>query len=131
MRKCEYACVYPSHHPTGDKEVEGGGSGLFATPSGNRFPFWDWEGKEEEEEEDNKNKKHFHQTWEDNMSIANKPSIKKSTKKGMCKVTSYPDFKRFKIKNLKNHIPLFHKRAYDLALTTKGKVKVKGKVRLS
>lgn len=74
---------------------------------------------------DNKNKKHFHQIWEDNMSIANKPSIKKSTKKGMCKVTSYPDFKRFKIKNLKNHIPLFHKRAYDLALTTKGKVKVK------
>ena len=108
-----------SNYDDTEKRTTGGRNGL-GSKCTNIFST-----KFEVEVIDNKNKKHFQQTWEDNMSVANKPSIKKSTKKGMCKVTSYPDFKRFKIKNLKNHIPLFHKRAYDLALTTKGKVKVK------
>lgn len=107
-----------SNYDDNEKRTTGGRNGL-GSKCANIFST-----KFEVQVIDNKNKKEFNQSWEENMSIANKPSVKKCTKKGSCKVTCYPDFKRFKIKNLKNHIPLFHKRAYDIALTTSSKVKV-------
>ena len=83
-----------------------------------------WSKKFEVEVQDKNNKKHFHQIWEDNMSKINPAKVKSKSTKSFVKVTCYPDLERFKLKSLKTHLPLFQKRAYDLALTTE-KVKVK------
>lgn len=83
-----------------------------------------WSKKFIVEVQDQKNKKHFIQTWEDNMSVVNPPTIKSKSTKSYVKITCYPDLERFKLKSLKDHLPLFHKRAYDLAMTT-SKVKIK------
>ena len=71
------------------------------------------------------NKKKFIQTWEDNMSKANKEKITKYSKNiGYVSVTFYPDVKRFSLENIDNeHYNLFYRRAIDLAGTTP-KIKV-------
>lgn len=83
-----------------------------------------WSKKFIVEVQDKTNKKHFHQIWEDNMSVINPAKVTSNSTKSWVKVTCYPDLERFKLKSLKAHLPLFQKRAYDLAFTT-GKVKVK------
>lgn len=74
--------------------------------------------------QDSKNKKHFHQIWEDNMSVVNPPTITKKSTKSFVQITCFPDFDKFGITSLKNHIPLFKKRVYDIACTTDSKIKV-------
>lgn len=66
---------------------------------------------------DHKNKKHFNQEWTNNMGDIGKPLVEKSTlKHSSVKVTFYPDFKRFNIKDLDNdHYNLFYRRAVDIA----------------
>jgi DNA topoisomerase-2 len=66
---------------------------------------------------DHKNKKHFTQEWTENMGTVGKPSVTKSTlKHSSVKVTFYPDFTRFNIKDLDNdHYNLFYRRALDIA----------------
>ena len=66
---------------------------------------------------DHKNKKHFNQEWTNNMNIIGEPLIEKSKEKHSCiKVTFYPDFERFGIKDLNNdHYNLFYRRAIDIA----------------
>ena len=79
------------------------------------------------EVDDAKRSKRFKQEWTDNMSVVGKPSITKlpGKTKSSIKVTFYPDFARFKIKNLENdHEKLFHRRAIDIAGTSNNKLKV-------
>jgi DNA gyrase/topoisomerase IV subunit B len=66
---------------------------------------------------DNKNKKHFIQEWTNNMENIGKAYVKKSIlKNSSVKVTFYPDFKRFNIKDLDNdHYNLFYRRVIDIA----------------
>ena len=66
---------------------------------------------------DSKNEKLYHQVWKDNMSIVEKPSIKKYSKKNSyVEVTFYPDLKRFGLDTIDDdHIALFHRRAVDIA----------------
>ena len=76
---------------------------------------------------DAKRAKHFKQEWSENMSVVGKPSIAKlpAKTKSSVKITFYPDFSRFKIKNLANdHEKLFHRRAIDIAGTSNNKLKV-------
>jgi DNA topoisomerase-2 len=76
---------------------------------------------------DVKRKKKFSQTWRDNMSIAEDPIITNLTgkNKSSVKITFYPDFARFKIKDLDNdHYNLFHRRTIDIAGVTNGKLKM-------
>nr|YP_003970179.1 putative DNA topoisomerase IIA [Cafeteria roenbergensis virus BV-PW1] len=107
-----------SNYDDSKKRTTGGMNGLGSKCSNV------WSKKFEIEVQDKTNKKHFHQIWEDNMSVVNKPKVTSKSTKSFVKVTCYPDLERFKIKSLKKHLPLFEKRAYDLALTTE-KVKVK------
>jgi DNA topoisomerase II len=77
--------------------------------------------------DDAKRGKRFNQEWSENMSVVGKPSITKlpAKTKSSVKVTFYPDFARFKIKNLANdHKMLFHRRAVDIAGTSNNKLKV-------
>jgi DNA topoisomerase-2 len=77
--------------------------------------------------DDAKRSKRFKQTWIDNMSIAEAPSVTKlpSKTKSSVKVTFYPDFKRFNIKDLNNdHLSLFHRRTYDISGTSNNKLKL-------
>jgi DNA topoisomerase-2 len=75
---------------------------------------------------DAKRHKKFHQTWKDNMSIVEKAKVTENKSgKSYVKVTFYPDFARFKIKNLNNdHKQLFERRAIDIAGVTNGKLKI-------
>jgi DNA topoisomerase-2 len=76
---------------------------------------------------DAKRKKHFSQTWRDNMLIAEPPIITNLAvkQKSSVKIIFYPDFSRFKIKNLDNdHYQLFHRRTVDIAGITEGKLNV-------
>jgi len=75
---------------------------------------------------DAKRHKKFIQIWKDNMSIAEEAIISKNkNEKSYVKVTCYPDFARFKIKNLNNdHLKLCHRRVIDIAGVTDGKLKV-------
>ena len=75
---------------------------------------------------DAKRHKKFIQVWKDNMSIAEEAIISKNkTEKSYVKVTCYPDFARFKIKDLNNdHLKLCHRRVVDIAGVTDGKLKV-------
>ena len=77
--------------------------------------------------DDAKRSKRFKQIWIDNMSIAEEPTISKlpAKTKSSVKVTFYPDFKRFNIKDLNNdHLSLFHRRTYDIAGTANNKLKL-------
>ena len=77
--------------------------------------------------DDAKRNKRFKQTWINNMETAEDPVVTKlpSKTKSSVKVTFYPDFKRFNIKNLKNdHLELFHRRSFDIAGTSNNKLKV-------
>jgi DNA topoisomerase-2 len=75
---------------------------------------------------DAKRHKKFHQVWRDNMSIAEKAKVTENKNgKSYVKVTFYPDFARFKVKDLNNdHKELFERRAIDIAGVTNGKLKV-------
>ena len=75
---------------------------------------------------DAKRHKKFIQIWKENMSIAEEAIISKNkNEKSYVKVTCYPDFARFKIKNLNNdHLKLCHRRVIDIAGVTDGKLKV-------
>jgi DNA topoisomerase-2 len=75
---------------------------------------------------DCENEKSFSQTWRDNMSIAEKPSVKKYTKKsGYVDITFHPDLKRFGLDSLDDiHMNLFHRRAIDIAGISNGRIKV-------
>jgi len=66
---------------------------------------------------DEKRKKKFIQEWSENMAVIGEPSVtsQKNTK-SYIKVTFYPDFKRFGIKDLNNdHYGLFYRRTIDIA----------------
>lgn len=75
---------------------------------------------------DAKRHKKFHQVWKDNMSIAEKAKVTDNKGvKSYVKVTFYPDFARFKIKDLDNdHKQLFERRTIDIAGVTNGKLKI-------
>ena len=75
---------------------------------------------------DCENEKQFSQTWKNNMSIAEKASVKKYTKKtGYVDITFHPDLKRFGLDSLDDvHMNLFHRRAIDIAGISNGRIKV-------
>ena len=77
--------------------------------------------------DDMKRNKRFHQEWKDNMLTAEKADVSKlpSKTKSSVKITFYPDFEKFHMKNLdSDHMMLFHRRAIDIAGTSHGKLKV-------
>ena len=75
---------------------------------------------------DAKRRKKFIQIWKDNMSIVEEAKVSENkNEKSYVKVTCYPDFTRFKIKDLNNdHLKLCHRRVIDIAGVTDGKLKV-------
>ena len=77
--------------------------------------------------DDMKRGKRFQQEWNNNMESVQKASITKLPAKARSsvKITFYPDFEKFHMKDLNNdHHMLFHRRAYDIAGTSNGKLKV-------
>lgn len=66
----------------------------------------------------------YHQIFKDNMTIIEKPTIKKyDGNKGMVSIKFYPDFKRFGLTEISDdHIMLFTKRVYDLTGLTNKKI---------
>jgi DNA topoisomerase-2 len=77
--------------------------------------------------DDAKRGKRFSQEWTNNMSETGKPSVTKlpAKTKSSVKITFYPDFEKFHIKDMKNdHKQLFHRRTMDIAGTSNGKLKV-------
>ena len=67
--------------------------------------------------------KKYKQTWKNNMSICEKPTITKCTNKiGYVKITFKPDLSRFGIDKMKDD--MFIKRAYDCCANTGENVKV-------
>ena len=77
--------------------------------------------------DDMKRGKRFRQEWKDNMLNVGEPVVTKLPAKtrSSVKITFYPDFAKFHIKDLNNdHKMLFHRRAYDIAGTSNGKLKV-------
>jgi DNA topoisomerase-2 len=76
---------------------------------------------------DAKRGKHFIQEWMNNMLESSEPTVSKlpSKTKSSVKITFYPDFNRFGIKDLNNdHLKLFHKRTIDIAGSSHNKLKV-------
>jgi DNA topoisomerase-2 len=74
---------------------------------------------------DSKNKTYYYQKFEKNMSVINKPELKKTKEKPFTKITFKPDYARFKIAGLTDDIlNLFKKRVYDLAACTDKRVSV-------
>ena len=76
---------------------------------------------------DAKRGKHFIQEWMNNMLESSEPKVSKlvSKTKSSVKITFYPDFNRFGIKDLNNdHLKLFHKRTVDIAGSSHNKLKV-------
>jgi len=76
---------------------------------------------------DAKRGKHFIQEWMNNMLESSEPKVSKlvSKTKSSVKITFYPDFNRFGIKDLNNdHLKLFHKRTIDIAGSSHNKLKV-------
>mmetsp|Transcript_21056 Transcript_21056/g.48766 ORF Transcript_21056/g.48766 Transcript_21056/m.48766 type:complete len:1366 (-) Transcript_21056:196-4293(-) len=70
-------------------------------------------------------KKKFSQTFENNMTVKNKPKISDYNGEDYTKVTFWPDFSKFGMTGLDNDIvSLMMKRAYDVAGSTSKKVKV-------
>ena len=77
--------------------------------------------------DDAKRNKRFKQTWTENMGHVDDAIVTKlpAKTKSSVKVTFYPDFKRFNIKDLNNdHLSLFHRRSFDIAGTSNNKLKV-------
>jgi DNA topoisomerase-2 len=77
--------------------------------------------------DDAKRGKRFKQEWTENMLNVGKAEVTKLPAKirSSVKVSFYPDFKRFGIKNLNNdHISLFYRRTIDIAGTSNNKMKV-------
>jgi DNA topoisomerase-2 len=77
--------------------------------------------------DDAKRNKRYKQTWTDNMLNVSKAEITKlpAKTKSSVKITFYPDFARFGIKDLDNdHKMLFHRRTIDIAGTALNKLKV-------
>jgi DNA topoisomerase-2 len=68
------------------------------------------------------------QEWTDNMSNKTKPKITKATaaKKGLTKITFFPDFARFGMESFVNEdiVSLFERRTYDAAACSPANVKV-------
>ena len=79
------------------------------------------------EVDDAKRSKRFKQSWTENMLHVSPAEVTKlpCKTKSSVKVTFYPDFKRFGLKDLNNdHLKLFHRRAFDIAGTSNNKLKV-------
>jgi DNA topoisomerase-2 len=77
--------------------------------------------------DDAKRGKRFKQEWTDNMLNVGKAQVSKlpAKIKSSVKITFYPDFARFGIKNLQNdHESLFYRRTIDIAGTSNNKLKV-------
>jgi DNA gyrase/topoisomerase IV subunit B len=77
--------------------------------------------------DDAKRKKRYKQIWTKNMEIIETPIIVPlpAKTKSSVMITFYPDFDKFKIKNLdETHLNLFHKRTIDLAGTSNSKLNV-------
>ena len=75
-----------------------------------------------------KSKKKFSQVWTDNMGKIGKPKVQTLTAKTIkpyVKIVFYPDFEKFKIKNIDDdHYNLFYKRTMDVAAITCNKIKI-------
>lgn len=68
----------------------------------------------------------YKQTFENNLKKINKPIITKTKKNDYTKITFYPDFQRFGMKeNTPDQIKLFEKRTLDLSACTERTVNVK------
>lgn len=77
--------------------------------------------------DDAKRCKRYKQTWKNNMLEVENPIISKlpAKTKSSVKITFYPDFEKFNIKELDNdHLKLFHRRTIDIAGTNNNKLKV-------
>ena len=106
-----------SNYDDSEKKVTGGRNGYGAKLTNiysNKFTVETSDGK-----------KTFKQTWTDNMGKAGEPKIKDATGKQFTRITFRPDLKRFKMEKLDSDIlSLFYRRAYDVAGTSGGGVKV-------
>jgi DNA topoisomerase-2 len=136
----KYGCVYNNDVSTGHikiEEVDIGEFVGFEIDSNQRFLINDFtvthncanifSTKFIVEIDDAKRNKRFKQSWINNMETAEEAFVTKlpAKTKSSVKVTFYPDFKRFNIKDLKNdHMELFHRRSYDIAGTANNKLKV-------
>ena len=71
-------------------------------------------------------KKHFSQTWTNNMTKAGDPIVKdKSNNEEFTKVTFEPDLAKFNMSSLdEDTVALLSRRAFDIAASCKGGVKV-------
>lgn len=77
--------------------------------------------------DDAKRHKRYKQTWLNNMLSVEEPIISKlpAKTKSSVKITFYPDFEKFNIKELDDdHLKLFHRRTIDIAGTNNNKLKV-------
>jgi len=72
------------------------------------------------------NNQRYVQEWTDNMSTKTKPKITKAAKKGLTKITFFPDFARFGMTSFENEdiVSLFERRTYDAAACSPPNVKV-------
>lgn len=65
------------------------------------------------------------QRWENNMTVVNKPSIRKSTKKPYTIVRFLPDYERFGLSTLSNDMyEIMRKRAYDACAVTEQDINI-------
>ena len=68
----------------------------------------------------------YKQTFENNLSIINKPSITKCKSKPYTKITFKPDFKKFNIENITpDMLSVMTRRIYDISAVTDKSVNVK------
>lgn len=72
------------------------------------------------------NNQRYVQEWTDNMSTKTTPKITKVAKKGLTKITFYPDFARFGMTSFEDEdiVSLFERRTYDAAACSPPNVKV-------
>ena len=74
---------------------------------------------------DHRNKKIFKQTFKDNLSVKDKPSIKQCSKSPYTKITCKIDLNRFGVTTITDDIfALFKKRTYEIAALTPSNVNV-------
>ena len=67
----------------------------------------------------------YYQEFEKNMSIKNKPKIKKYSKYPYTKITFYPDLKKFNLKKITNSMfKMMQKRVYDICALTNDSIKI-------
>lgn len=62
------------------------------------------------------NGKKYYQEFHNGLSKINKPKITSSKSKDYTKITYFPDFSHFKVKDNTEHLQLYERRAYDVAL---------------